>query len=252
MFLPFLPVTITVAGMQDPTSSAMKFLGVFPLTSPTALSARLVLTDVAAWEALVALLLLLVTIWLRKTAARIFRLAMLMYGKELVVEGATLGGDGTDRDRFIQNIKDTPMESPPGTNYRYTNAGYSVLAAIIERVSQQPYETFVREQLLNPAGMTNTGFRGDFARTDVRVARGYLGTPERIEEGPPLPYLWGTRGAGGIVATVGDVYKWLLAVQGDRILSAQAKKKTFAPSPTEQYCLSNSVAQFETLKELRQ
>jgi ABC-2 type transport system permease protein len=83
MFLPFLPVMITIAGIRHPDSTLMRVLGIFPVTSPTALSARLVLTDVAAWEILVALGLLLVTIWfLRKTAAKIFRVAMLMYGKE--------------------------------------------------------------------------------------------------------------------------------------------------------------------------
>jgi ABC-2 type transport system permease protein len=83
MFLPFLPVMITIAGIRTPDSALMKVLGIFPVTSPTALSARLVLTSVAAWEVLVAVALLLGTIWLfRKAAARIFRLAMLMHGKE--------------------------------------------------------------------------------------------------------------------------------------------------------------------------
>ena len=68
-------------------------------------------------------------------------------------------------------------------------------AAIVEKVSGQSYEGFVREQLFKPAGLTNTGFRGDFATNDARLARGYLGTPERIEEGPPLADPWGTRGA---------------------------------------------------------
>lgn len=83
MFLPFLPVAITLAGLRNPDGMLMKILAVFPVTSPAALSARLVVTDVAAWEVLVALALLLGTIWLlRKAAAKIFRVAMLMYGKE--------------------------------------------------------------------------------------------------------------------------------------------------------------------------
>lgn len=83
MFVAFVPVTITVAAMQNPTSGFMKFLGIFPFTSPTALSARLVMTQVALWEILAAFVLLILTIWLlRKAAAKIFRLAMLMYGKE--------------------------------------------------------------------------------------------------------------------------------------------------------------------------
>lgn len=168
-----------------------------------------------------------------KSSTTIYHL--LAHKSGLIVEGASLSGDGADRDRFIRDMKDTPAESLPGEKYRYTNAGYSVLAAIIEKVSGEPYESFVRDQLFKPAGLTNTGFRGDFVNNDARLARGYLGTPERIEEGPPLAYLWGTRGAGGIISTVGDMHKWLLAEQGDKILSVAAKNKAFAPSPTEQY-----------------
>ena len=83
MFLPFMPVTITLAGLRNPDSTMMKVLGIFPVTSPAALSVRLVVTDVAAWEVCLALALLIGTIWLlRKAAAKIFRLAILMYGKE--------------------------------------------------------------------------------------------------------------------------------------------------------------------------
>jgi len=105
-----------------------------------------------------------------KATATIYHL--LAHKSGLIVEGAALSGDGTSRDRFIQDMKDTPAASTPGEEYRYTNAGYSLLAAIIERVSRQKYETFVREQLFRPAGLGDTGFRGDFARTDPRVARG--------------------------------------------------------------------------------
>jgi CubicO group peptidase (beta-lactamase class C family) len=160
---------------------------------------------------------------------------LLMHKGGLQVEGSDLGIDGNDRDAFVEAMKATPRESPPGERYRYTNAGYSVLAAAVERVTGQPFEAYVRKTLLAPAGMTNSGFRGDFKPGDRRMAKGYLGTPERIEEGPPPPYPWGTRGAGGLIATVGDIYRWTLALQGDAILSESARRKMFAPAETEQY-----------------
>jgi CubicO group peptidase (beta-lactamase class C family) len=168
-----------------------------------------------------------------KAGATIFHL--LAHKAGLIVEGANLPSGGKDRDRFVQDMKETPVETAPGEQYRYTNAGFSVLAAIIEKVSGQSYEAFVREQLLKPAGMSNSGFRGDFSPDDPRIAHGYLGTPEKVEEGPALTYLWGTRGAGGLIATVGDLYKWHLALQTNQILSESARKKMFALAPTEQY-----------------
>ena len=62
-----------------------------------------------------------------KSSATIYHL--LAHKAGLVVEGASLSSDGADRDRFIQDIKDTPAQSPPGEKYRYTNAGYSVLCS---------------------------------------------------------------------------------------------------------------------------
>lgn len=83
MFLSFLPVTFAAGAITNPDSALMKVLGLFPVTSPAVLSVRLVRTEVAAWEILVAIVLLVGSIWvLRWTAGKIFRLAMLMQGKE--------------------------------------------------------------------------------------------------------------------------------------------------------------------------
>ncbi|HSF23014.1 MAG TPA: ABC transporter permease [Blastocatellia bacterium] len=83
MFLSFLPVTFAAGAITTPDSTLMKALGLFPVTSPAVLSVRLVRTEVAAWEILVAVVLLVGSIWaLRWTAGKIFRVAMLMYGKE--------------------------------------------------------------------------------------------------------------------------------------------------------------------------
>ena len=46
----------------------------------------------------------------------------------------------------------------PGEAFSYNNDGYGLLGAIIERVSGQPYETYVAEQILQPLGMTRTVF----------------------------------------------------------------------------------------------
>jgi ABC-2 type transport system permease protein len=83
MFAPFLPVLVTIAGFTNPDSFVMRLLSIFPFTSPSALSMRLVVTEVPAWEIALAIVLLIGTIWLlRKAAARIFRIGMLIYGKE--------------------------------------------------------------------------------------------------------------------------------------------------------------------------
>jgi ABC-2 type transport system permease protein len=83
MFLPMLPLSIAFAALKNPDTGLMKLLGMLPFTSPAVMPARLVLTQVAAWEFLAAVVLLLGAIWLlRRAAGTIFGLGVLLYGKE--------------------------------------------------------------------------------------------------------------------------------------------------------------------------
>ena len=49
-----------------------------------------------------------------------------------------------------------PLDFEPGTEYQYSNFGYCLLGRVIEAASGQPYESFVAERILKPAGMTQT------------------------------------------------------------------------------------------------
>ena len=51
-----------------------------------------------------------------------------------------------------------PLAFAPGEKFQYSNAGYMLLGAIIEKVSGQDYYSYVQEHIYNPAGMKNTGF----------------------------------------------------------------------------------------------
>lgn len=145
----------------------------------------------------------------------------------LVIEGTPLAQD--TRDAFVQDVKRTPRESPPGQRYRYTNAGFSLLAAIIEVVSGESYEDYLRRHLFAPAGMRSAIFRDRVPRDDDRFAHGYVGTPGDLEPGPPNPYVWGTRGAGGVWTTVGDAYRWLLAVETGSLLPEAQRRRLLTP-----------------------
>lgn len=80
---PFVSVIFAVFAFKNPDTLAMQMLSLFPFTAPAVLSARLALTEVAWWEVVVALLLLAVSTWFfRFSSGKIFRLGMLMHGKE--------------------------------------------------------------------------------------------------------------------------------------------------------------------------
>jgi CubicO group peptidase (beta-lactamase class C family) len=158
---------------------------------------------------------------------------LLTHTAGLLREGADV--ETPDREAFVKTMKEAPPESAPGERYRYTNAGYSLLAAVVERVGGESYESFVRRELFVPAGLASAGFRGERAEDDPLLAWGYLGGIGRLERRPRQPLPWGTKGAGGIVMTVGDLYRWLLALRGDRVLSVAAREKAFHAWPTEGY-----------------
>jgi CubicO group peptidase (beta-lactamase class C family) len=90
--------------------------------------------------------------------------------------------------------------SRPGARYRYSNTGYMILAMVVENVSGQTFDDFLKAAILVPLGMTHT-------RSD----------PE--SRGPD-----DTKGAGGLASTVDDLLKWHHALAGETLVSA----KTFA------------------------
>ncbi|HEY7992962.1 MAG TPA: serine hydrolase domain-containing protein [Candidatus Eremiobacteraceae bacterium] len=140
-------------------------------------------------------------------------------------------GDGDyepiGRDAFVARVLAAPLLSKPGSQFLYSNAGYGLAAAIVERVSGTSYERFLHDNLFAPAGMVETGF--DIPHWKVgQVAVGYnddgrWGTmPEHWR--PDGPY-WNQIGSGGIQSTPRDMYRWHEALSGEAILSAAEIRK---------------------------
>ena len=146
------------------------------------------------------------------------------------------GGDYEEmpRDRLVKMALESKLQWAPGTRYDYSNAGYSLLAAVVELASGQPYEVYLKENLWKPAGMTRTGYRllekGPLAH-GVRDGKDW-GTPVDKVWAPEGPW-WNLRGNGGVLSTTGDLYKWHQALEGEAILSKEAKAKIFTPHMPE-------------------
>ncbi len=133
------------------------------------------------------------------------------------------------RDETVQKALDAPLHFPPGTSYEYSNAGYSLLGAIIEIVSGKPYEEYLHKHLFKPSGMFFTGYRipNWHERTVATWYAGEKGFRLNLSE-HDQPH-WNVIGNGEILSTTNDMHKWYLALKGKRILSAKAKKKLFTP-----------------------
>jgi CubicO group peptidase (beta-lactamase class C family) len=60
-----------------------------------------------------------------------------------------------DQTKLItQTIAKVPITNPPGTHWAYSNFGYCVLGRVIEQVADEPYDTYVRTNILGPCGIS--------------------------------------------------------------------------------------------------
>ncbi|MDQ4074880.1 MAG: beta-lactamase family protein, partial [Chloroflexota bacterium] len=141
------------------------------------------------------------------------------------------------RDESIARFLGEPLLFEPGTGYEYSNAGYSILAAIIEMVSGQSYEAYLREKLFLPAGMMQTGYRlPDWEHSQLahfpEVPRGL--NPEGFDTPLDVPFpFWLDLGNGEILSTVGDLFKWKEALKNHTVLDEEATEKLFQPHVSE-------------------
>jgi CubicO group peptidase (beta-lactamase class C family) len=144
--------------------------------------------------------------------------------------------DPVGREEYVRRALQSKLLFTPGGGYEYSNAGYSLLAAIVEKVSGQPYEVYLTERVLKPAGMRETGYKLPKWAPE-RIAHGFRdgedwGTIlQRIQE-PDAPY-WTLRGNGGLHTTLGDMLAWHRALDSDAVLSKPAREKYFKPYVAE-------------------
>lgn len=132
----------------------------------------------------------------------------------------------------IDKFKNLPMEFAPGTKWNYNNSGFFLLGYIIEKVSGMTYQEYIRENLLKPAGMTNSLYGSDVAIIKNR-AYGYQPDGDKTANTDYISMLL-PFSAGAIMSTVGDLYKWNRALVSYKLLKKETLDKAFT-----EYKLSN-------------
>ncbi|MFW6201780.1 MAG: serine hydrolase domain-containing protein [Gemmatimonadota bacterium] len=131
----------------------------------------------------------------------------------------------------IDELNQGPVEEfelPDG--FDYTNEGYDLLGVIVARVSGRSWPDYVREHVLEPAGMSRTGFVRDVPVADVATGytRGSNHPEGRRRENHFLlsPF---ARPSGNAFATAGDVVRFLEAVRTGRLLGPELARAATSP-----------------------
>jgi hypothetical protein len=146
-----------------------------------------------------------------------------------------LGGDfePLSRQAFLDAAMARPLAFTPGSREQYSNTGYSILAAVIEKVSGVTYDEFVRDNILGPLGLKETGLLLP-GFDPKRLAHGYRAG---VDQGTMLskPHAtdgsyWNLRGNGGMLSTVGDMHAFYKALfETDRLLKPATRNLRFHP-----------------------
>ena len=117
---------------------------------------------------------------------------------------------------LIARFRDRPLDFQPGEGRKYSNSGYVLLTAIIEKASGKSYADFLAETLFKPLGMDDSGYDTHAAILSHR-ASGYAPAPGGVINADywdmSIP-----QGAGGLYSTTHDLLKWERGLFGGRLL----------------------------------
>lgn len=132
-----------------------------------------------------------------------------------------------DPDEVVRRYATVPLEFEPRTRWSYSNTGFLVLGRIVEKVSGQPLDDFLRRRVFTPLGMTRSFFTPP--PDTPGLATGHLS----FALGEPQPVAPEGRGwlhaAGGMFASAGDLARWDLALAQGKVLSPKSLARLTTP-----------------------
>ena len=110
--------------------------------------------------------------------------------------------------KTVKMLADAELAFPPGEQYNYGTVNYDVLGLVIEIVSGQSYEDFMREQVFQPLGLHQTYVYKEDAQATGQLAQGYrssffMTTPYKA------PDYAGNKPAGYIISCSKDMARWM-------------------------------------------
>jgi CubicO group peptidase (beta-lactamase class C family) len=160
-------------------------------------------------------------------------------------------------DAQIVNVltRTSGLNFVPGSRFEYNNGAYTLLGAIVERVSGQRLPEFAEANIFKPLGMNHTHFHDDTTRIVPNRATGYSRAPRGFRVAVRT-YTDSVVGNAGLFTTVGDLLLWernLTDVRvGDRALVAQMQTPAIATgwSESSEYGFGVEIAKHRGLRTI--
>lgn len=131
-------------------------------------------------------------------------------------------------DSMIALFKNKPLDFSPGTKWNYSNSGYFLLGAIVEKVSGKDFSDYLLENVIKKAGLKNTGMDNLDSILTYR-AKGYSKNRGGGWQHALFISMEGPFSAGAMFSTVDDLYQWTKALHNNQVISAASTQKMFTP-----------------------
>ncbi len=128
----------------------------------------------------------------------------------------------------IDRFKNRPLLFTPGESFAYSDVGYFILAQIIEQVTGETYEDFLRRSIFNPLGMNDTG-ADNYRQILSHRATGYTRNQAGYLENAAHIYMPILTGGGNLYSTVKDLARWDQALTKQKLISEISYQKMYTP-----------------------
>ena len=122
-------------------------------------------------------------------------------------------------DELVDVFDEYEMDFAPGERWNYSNSGYVLLGAIIEKVSELSYSEYMQRHVFEPLGMENSHYGG--SQVIPRRVEGYGGGPGGYANAPFLS-MTQPHAAGSLLSTVDDLARWNAAVFGGELVKPES------------------------------
>lgn len=123
-------------------------------------------------------------------------------------------------DELIGLFSDQPLQFSPGSEFSYSNSGYVLLGAIIERITGKTYAEFMHSEIFAPLGLVDTQYGG--RQVVPRRAPGHAVGPDHRYVNPLPISMTHPYAAGALLSTVDDLARWNSALFTGRLLSEES------------------------------
>lgn len=130
-------------------------------------------------------------------------------------------------DSLTARFRDKPLDFQPGEKWNYSNSGYILLTAIVEKASGQPYAAFVTDNIFKPLGMADSGY-DSHAAVLLHRASGYSRSPKGTVNADYIDMTI-PQGAGALYSTTHDLLKWTTGVAGGKLLKPESLQAMLTP-----------------------